>query len=273
MGRWVLGGGIGLAVVATLCVLGLVGLYVIGSTSGTPTPAPMTPLAEQLVPATQHPTAEPASPAPASPGPEATSAAGVLFNDDFSDPNTSKDNGWSADAGTNVDYALAPNQHTITVKKKQWLGIDWPNGSYGDFGVEVEGNAVGTDYTEYGITFRIGGSTDKRSYYIFGITNDGNYYLFKRLDGEWASPDLVKLTASPFVKQGTAKNVLRVLARGSEITLYINGNKVQTITDEALTSGEVGVFAGTGDNDSAEAAFSRFTILDAAQAAADWQAQ
>jgi hypothetical protein len=102
------------------------------------------------------------------------------------------------------------------------------------------------------------------------VTTNGKYYLQKKIEGAWADTDPVRATSSQFIKPGQSKNVLRVLARGDQISLYINGSLVNTATDDAISSGSVGVFAGTGDNDSAETAFSRVTVLDADQAAASW---
>jgi hypothetical protein len=77
-------------------------------------------------------------------------------------------------------------------------------------------------------------------------------------------------TSSKYIKQGTAKNVLRVLAEGSEISLYINSFLVTTVTDDSIASGQVGVYAGTGENDRTEVYFSRFAILTAQKARANW---
>jgi hypothetical protein len=169
-----------------------------------------------------------------------------------------------------VDTTWSAGKMNIAIKKKNWLGLNWPDGDYDDFGVEIEAQPTTSAYTEYGITFRVTGSSDARSYYIFGVTTNGKYYLQKKIEGAWADTDPVRATSSQFIKPGQSKNVLRVLARGDQISLYINGSLVNTATDDAISSGSVGVFAGTGDNDSAETAFSRVTVLDADQAAASW---
>jgi hypothetical protein len=92
----------------------------------------------------------------------------------------------------------------------------------------------------------------------------------KRLNNQWASPKPVPATSSKYIKQGTAKNVLRVLAEGSEISLYINSFLVATVTDDSIASGQAGAYAGTGNNDQTQVYFSRFTILKAQKARATW---
>ena len=254
--NWLLWGGLGLGAVAFLCVAGFVILFVIGSSGGNPTPVPtevtlvtQTPLSTEVVP---------------------TPADAVLFEDDFQSQQVSEDKGWVFEPGENVDTTWSAGRMNIAIKRKNWLGLNWPDGDYDDFGVEIEAQPTTSAYTEYGIAFRVTGPSDARSYYIFGVTTNGKYYLQKKLEGAWADTDPVSATSSQTIKPGQTKNVLRVLARGDQISLYINGSLVNTATDDAISSGSVGIFAGTGDNDSAETAFSRVTVLDADQAAASW---
>jgi hypothetical protein len=198
--------------------------------------------------------------------------SGVLFSDDFSSQKASEDRGWIFDTGENVDTVWSANKLTLSIKKKNSLGLSWPDGTYDNFGAEAEGQATSNDYAEYGIIFRVGGEQDSRTYYIFGVNTDGKYYLQKKVDGNWADTDPVPATASSYIKP-KAKNVLGVLAQGNKISLYVNTFLVKTITDDSISEGMVGVFAGTGkDNDSAQVAFSRLTILTAEKAKADWGA-
>ncbi len=254
--NWLLWGGLGLGAVAFLCVAGFVILFVIGSSSGKPTPVPT-----EVTLATQAPPATEVVPTPAD---------AVLFEDDFQSQQASEDKGWAFEPGESVDTAWSAGKMTVAIKKQNWLGLNWPDGDYDDFGVEIEAQPTTSAYTEYGIVFRVTGPSDARSYYIFGVTTNGKYYLQKKLEGAWADTDPVSATSSKAIKPGQTKNVLRVLARGDQISLYINNSLVNTVTDDAISSGSVGIFAGTGDNDSAETAFSRVTVLDAEQAAASW---
>jgi len=266
--NWLLWGGLAFAAVAFVCVMGLVLLFAIGRSDGKPTPVPTeATLATEALPT--QPSTRPTL-TPSSNGTVAPPAAGVLFDDDFQSQQASQDKGWSFEPGDYVDYTWSAGKMTIVIKKKNWLGLNWPDGNYDDFGVEIEAQPVTSTHTEYGIVFRVGGSSDARSYYIFGVTSEGKYYLQKKINGTWHGTDPVSATSSQYIKPGQAKNILRVLARGDQIALYINGFLVNTVTDDSISSGSVGIFAGTGDNDSAAAAFTRVTVLNAEQAAADW---
>ena len=237
------------------------------------------------VPSTPRPTATPtqmpptatlaSTPVPAAtstraPAPQPTkppAAAGVLFTDDFGSQQVSEDNGWSFSTGDNVDRSWSANKLILSIKKKQYIGLNWPDGTFDDFGAEMEAQANSSG-AEYGIAFRV--SDDKDNYYIFGVTTDGKYYVDKLIKGEWADPSPVNKTASQYVKQGKVKNTLAVLAQGDKISFYLNGFGVKTITDDSLSDGYVGVFAGSGNSDSAEVAFSRLTILSLEKAKADF---
>lgn len=202
------------------------------------------------------------------PQPVATSLpAGVLFNDDFGSQKASEDKGWSFEVGDNVDRSWASNKLIMSIKKKQYIGLNWPDGTYADFGAEVEAQPNSAS-AEYGVAFRI--SEDKSNYYVFGITTDGKYYLDKLINDEWADPSPVNKTASQYVKQGKAKNTLAVLAQGNKISLYINGFGIKTVADDSLDKGQLGVFAGSGNSSSAEVAFSRLTILGVEKAKAEF---
>ncbi len=262
------------------CIIWVIASLACSSATAIPTPTPtLAPTATREPPTA----APPAKPTPTNTRPATRSAptprpspttsslpAGVLFSDDFSSQQASEDMGWNFDSGDNVDYTWSANRQTISIKKKQWLGLNWPDGSFKDFGAETEAQSVGNDYAEYGLVFREGGTQDKRSYYIFGVTTQGKYYVQKKVDGNWADTDPVPATASQYVKQGKTKNTLAVLAQGSKISLYVNGFLVKSITDNSISSGSVGLFAATGDNDSAEVAFSNLTVLTADKAVADW---
>jgi hypothetical protein len=266
-------------------VLGMLVMASLACSAATSTPAPTVVPPTIAVVATSAPAATLAAPtqaaaptsAPAAtntraPTPRPTTASqpsGVLFSDDFSSQQASEDKGWVFDTGDNVDYAWSANQLTISIKKKQWLGLNWPDGTYDNFGAELEAQAIGSDYTEYGLVLRAAGDKDSRTYYIFGVNTDGKYYLQKKVDGKWAETDPAPAAASQYIKP-KAKNTLGVLAEGNKLSLYINSFLVKTVTDDASSRGYVGVFAGTGDNDSAKAVFTRFTVLTTDKAKSDW---
>jgi len=206
-------------------------------------------------------TALKASYATPTPHPTPTYPPGILFDDDFSSEQVSKDKAWQLSLGENVDAIWSPNKITLAVRKSRTLGSTRPAGlDLKDYGVLVQAQPEDKPGTNYGIMFRVAGSASGRSYYLFAVTLDGMYYLQKKVDGKWIDTDPVSISPSPYLKQGALMNRLGVLAEGPRISLYINGNLVKTITDDMNTSGEVGLAVVTGENPLARVAFSRMTI-------------
>ena len=87
-------------------------------------------------------------------------------------------------------------------------------------------NELAPERRRYGVVFR---ETDPDHLYQFLISGDG-YYKITRQNGPDPLEDVVTLTAdwrsSPYINQGQATNVIRVVTRGDHFTFYINGHQV-----------------------------------------------
>ncbi len=207
------------------------------------------------------------------PNPLASLPADVLFRDDFSSEQASKCNGWVFARGDNADILWSVNKQTIIVKRAEYTHLSFLRGkSFADFGVEVEAEPASDARTvsaAYGIAFRIGDEQAK-NLYEFGVTTSNQYYLAKRIDGKLIQPPLIDFTPSSHVQPRPGKNRLGVLVEGSTIALYINGNLVNTLKDDSIKSGSVGVFASADESGSAQVDFTRVTVWSVAKAKAEW---
>jgi hypothetical protein len=94
---------------------------------------------------------------------------GVLFHDDFSSEQASKEKGWIFGPSDEADYAWSPHQLTLKVKRDDNLARNYPYGTYRDFGVEIEAQPVSDFVMEYGILLRQSGSKETHSLYYFGV--------------------------------------------------------------------------------------------------------
>jgi serine/threonine protein kinase len=197
---------------------------------------------------------------------------GVLFTDDFASVATSEELGWDTTNTDHVEYMWSSGELKVNVNESMTLGLNVLPDSYTDFAVEVEAQPTSDAYAEYGLILRYtyDKNADVKTYYLFGISTDGDYFLWKRLNGEWSDPDLIEYTTSDYVKAGRAKNTLGVRVEGDQLMLYINGFPVETYTDDSIAQGRVGLVVGAGDTLPAEVAFSRFTVLTADKAKAEW---
>ena len=99
----------------------------------------------------------------------------------------------------------------------------------------------GSDH--FGIMFRVPANANANRGYLYGITCDGRYGL-RRWDGQTMYFP-VPWTESDVIKQGEdVVNTLGIMADGSTLTLYINGQEVEEVTEGSYLAGSFGVFVG-----------------------------
>jgi len=95
----------------------------------------------------------------------------------------------------------------------------------------------------FGLMFRVPVESQAGKGYLFSITCDGRYSL-RRWDGS-VMYALIGLTAHDAINQGAGVvNKLGVMANGSNLALYINGQKVNEISDSYHLIGKFGIFVG-----------------------------
>ena len=118
-----------------------------------------------------------------------------------------------------------------------------PTSVFSDFDVQVRARIEGAALDKiYGLNFRY---TEGGNFYVFEINpGSGSYRLIKQERGTWAS--IIDFTPSPHIFLGTTPNVLRVIARVSEIELYANDHWLATVVDDTFTSGGIGLIVTQG---------------------------
>lgn len=129
-----------------------------------------------------------------------------------------------------------------------------PTGRYRNFDMSVNAQvSSGPATSDFGITFR---AVDSGSGYLFAITASGTAYLGSVTQGHVSllSP-LWQYTASHSV--GTAPIILRVVASGSSITCFVDGQRVGSVSDGTYSIGGIGLYAGPGGLD---ASFSNLVL-------------
>jgi hypothetical protein len=170
------------------------------------------------------------------------------------------DGAWSMDAEEGVTHTYARRALHITVDRDDW--VSWSKNQEidtADFVAEVDaGYVAGPIGAEYGLVFRY---VDDQNLYLYVISSDGYYSLFRRLDGQWEA--LVPWTQESTLNIGDgALNRLGVLAEGPVITLYVNDGVLTTIEDDAIVSGRIGLAAGTFDEPGLEVFFDNFSFWE-----------
>ncbi len=86
-------------------------------------------------------------------------------------------------------------------------------------------------------------------WYEFNIANNGLYWIYNAMPREDGYVRYKQLTegGSNVIKQGQAVNEYAIICQGSTLTLFINGKSTKQISDNALSSGKVGVSVSSFD--------------------------
>jgi hypothetical protein len=74
---------------------------------------------------------------------------------------------------------------------------------------------------------------DNRTYFQFGILNNGKYWIARKQDGKWLGTIAANVDSPAINKNPGEANTLRVTANGNNLTFYINGTKVRELRGQA----------------------------------------
>ncbi|QBD78731.1 DUF1080 domain-containing protein [Ktedonosporobacter rubrisoli] len=107
-----------------------------------------------------------------------------------------------------------------------------------------------------GIIFRF--NNTKNSYYYFGINTKGGYALLYNTENNYF---ITILSGGPnqAIKTGQS-NTLAVIAKGRQIDLYANGQRLDGVSDALDTEGQIGVAAGDNASDTTTADFNNVKV-------------
>lgn len=191
----------------------------------TATPPPATPL-----PPTATTTATKAA-TPTStltPTPKPTPNFPLTFSDDFSNDES------GLDVSGQLTYVYDQGEYVLQSFQENYFGARFRERPVvSDFILEVDARIVeGPDNAALGIGFR---RQDGRNYYNLMINGKGEYLLRKSVNRSWQS--ITNWTFSPAIKTGRAMNRLKIMARGTEITLWANGQLLGTWQDTSFSEG------------------------------------
>jgi hypothetical protein len=186
--------------------------------------------------------------------PQSEPSGSVLFQDDFAQPIT----GWDrmlVDEGV-MDYDSGG--YRILVNALQTNFWTTPGKNFADVRMEIDtGKLAGPDENRIGLLCRFNG----KDYYFFIITSDGFYGLGLFKDGQAMLLGQTEMLSSANINKGLAINHLRADCIGNTLTFYVNGFEIVQAQDSTLTSGDVGILAGTFDTPGVDIVFDNFVVL------------
>ena len=225
------------------------------------TPSATAPVTEPTGTSTQPPTkAKPTNtsvpPMPmGTPSQPSLSGGNILFKDDFNDPSS----GWDTYLNDNGSVDYKNGKYEITVAVASYLLWGNPGQSFDDAAVAVDAApTAGPQENEMGVICRY---ADAKNFMYASIGSNGYYGIYEikagkqtRLSG---GGDLAQSSA---IEQGSATNHIQFVCKGTDYTLIVNGQAVETITSSTLSSGDVGLVAGTFDKPGVTIDFDNFVV-------------
>jgi len=131
-----------------------------------------------------------------------------------------------------------------------------PQKNYGDVRVEADVlKLAGPDENRMGLMCRYQGG----NYYFFIISSDGYYGMGIFMNGQATLLGQSDMSPIPIV-QLEPVNHLRVDCVGDMLRFYVNYAEIANVQDSQLTSGDVGVLAGTFSQPGVDVSFDNFVV-------------
>ena len=164
----------------------------------------------------------------------------VLFEDDFSNV----DSGWDRSTYTGLGLTDYENGgYRIQVIAENSYVFANPSRNFSDVSITVEATKIGgDDDNEFGVICR---QANLENFYAATISSDGFYSFVALKDDSLQFLNMENMLPAPAINQGDATNTIRLDCIGSKLTLYVNGEFVGETVDDSLSSGDVGLYAGT----------------------------
>jgi hypothetical protein len=167
-----------------------------------------------------------------------------LFRDEFILGQTGD---WFLESDDSGSTTIVPEQLLIEVKEPdlvQYATLTEP--TFSDFSLQVDGRLLsGSSHSSYGVLFRMQGP---EQFYRFEVTADGTYLLERHDAGGSRNLFMGDWHDSEAINEGlNVVNKLGVRANGSKVSLFVNDEFLQEVTDSAYQEGNIALDAGTFD--------------------------
>lgn len=179
----------------------------------------------------------------------------VLLYDDFS----SSTGGWNKEAADEGATTYKDGQFEISVNEENYDLWSNPGESFEDVKIEIDVTKQnGPDNNRMGLQCRY---QDPDNYYFALISSDGYYGIGKVFDGAQTILPENGMQATQTIFAGQAINHIRFDCVGTKLTLYVNGDYVDSVDDSDLSVGDIGLLAGTFDEKGVTISFDNLLVL------------
>jgi hypothetical protein len=191
----------------------------------------------------------------------ACAAPGVdtLFNplpkDDFSDSNS----GWGTGTDDSSSVEYADGGLKMSIYKPYYVTWSTPGTDvYENVHIEASVKNDSSDAQAlFGIVCHEQGTST--SFYYVGVSREGYYAFIKSADGQ--DDVYLKEGNSDLISANPGSVRIGLDCGGGSLTLYVNGEKVDSVADSTYASGVLGLFAASDDlNGGAIVTFDDFAV-------------
>lgn len=188
------------------------------------------------------------------PGQETQTADGVIYFDDFSNP----ESGWEHSLEGGVKEYYQGTYH-IRIDVPNHFSWNLAHQSLGDVRIAVDLAFTGeVELAEMGVICRL---VDSNNFIFFTIRSDGQFAVFKRQDGNEYFIGMPGYQSSPAINTGVSTNYLEVECVGDRLTIYANNQHLITVNDASFQIGDVGLIVGAFDQTPVNVYFDNFTVI------------
>lgn len=247
------------AVVLVLLVAGA-GIFVVVSTLAKNNP-PGNPTASPATTAQTNPTITATSPAitPTSVGnlvtiPYSPYKGTLVLNDSLS--NNSQGYNWLVTSDSNGSCAFTGGAYHVRTQKGGYFYPCMANATdFDNFAYEVQMKIVKGDCGA--ILFRV--DSANTSFYYFRVCQDGSFALYLSTNNK-VSTLIAPQSNSAIIAGLNQSNLVAVVAQGSTLDLYVNQQKVDSISDSTYSHGKIGVVADGVGNHPTEVVYSHARV-------------
>jgi len=182
----------------------------------------------------------------------------VLFEDDFSNPNSGFERFSTTEAAGDYDNGV----YRFLINGAPLHYFSRLNQRFTDTRVEVDTAKLdGPDSNLAGIVCRYNNVEGIPSFYFMAISSDGYYAIGLSNDRGTVLLGQDQMGTSPNINTGVSINHLRADCVGSILTFYVNGFPIAQAMDSTLASGEVGLLAGAVDEGGVDIIFDQFIVI------------
>jgi hypothetical protein len=167
----------------------------------------------------------------------------LALSDPLSD--NSKGSSWDLGSGSNGTCAFSGQAYHASTPHTQFFVVCAANATnFSNFVFEVQMKIIKGDCG--GLIFRANSTTGQL--YFFGVCQDGSYDVYLYMDYNGHGKTLVG-SSSPAITTGPNQlNVLAVAAHGSTLDLYVNKQKLISLSDSTYSHGQIGLLASANNH-------------------------